>query len=145
MFHRRVERDATRSTSTTTHTDGCRQRLRWEQRVNNSGCMAKPHLSAGLPRTIDMQLRAFTVLTDRSGNRWPASGGYACTQGLPNSVSAGDMCLLREKCPEFLVKKLPADLGRPLADHSSEPWLFMVRLESRQSRRRQRQQWRPFV
>ena len=31
---------------------------------------------------------------------------------------------------------MPADLGRPLADHSSEPWLFMVRLESRQSRRR---------
>ena len=46
---------------------------------------------------VQTQLRAFTVLTDRSGNRWPASGGYACTQGLLNSVSAGDMCLLREK------------------------------------------------
>ena len=37
------------------------------------------------------------------------------------------VCLLREECPEFLVTKLPADPGRPLADHSSEPWLFMVR------------------
>ena len=40
--------------------------------------MANPHLSTRLPRDSDVQKWAVTVFRRirRSGNRWPASGGY---------------------------------------------------------------------